>query len=191
MKLYTKRGDDGVTDLFGGARVAKDSLRVAAFGDVDELNATLGLAAAACRHEELSAILRAVQARLFELGADLSTPEAQPKPGDASPRKAAGIPRISAEHVAEAERQIDAVCAPLEAMKHFILPGGSELAARLHLARTVCRRAERVCVALSKHEYVSKDLLIYLNRLSDLFFAMARRANQLEGVSDVPWIAPR
>ncbi|MCX5658590.1 MAG: cob(I)yrinic acid a,c-diamide adenosyltransferase [Planctomycetota bacterium] len=183
MKLYTRRGDDGGTDLFGGQRVNKDSLRVEVYGTVDELNSTVGLTAAACRFPELVAVLHTVQHRLFELGADLATPR---KPG-AAETSAAGLARIGAEHVAEAEGMIDAVCAPLEPMRTFILPGGSELAARLHVARTVARRAERLCVALSRQEPGLEQVVIHLNRLSDLFFAMARRANQLEGVADVPW----
>jgi cob(I)alamin adenosyltransferase len=120
------------------------------------------------------------QRRLFELGADL-----------ASPRPAADkvdkTNRISATHGVELERHIDAVCDHLPAMKHFILPGGCELAARLHVARTICRRAERLCVSLSSRETIGADIVIYLNRLSDLLFAMSRRANQLAGVDDVPW----
>ena len=182
MKLYTKRGDDGSTDLFGGARVLKESLRVEAYGTVDEVNSFVGYARAACRHEELSIVLATLQNRLFEAGADLSTP--RPAAGDADK---AAMPRIGEEHVREAEAMIDKLCEPLPPMRHFILPGGSELSARLHLARTASRRAERLCLALSRREVLGPDLLIYLNRLSDLFFAMARRANQLEGVEDVPW----
>jgi cob(I)alamin adenosyltransferase len=182
MKLYTKRGDDGSTDLFGGVRLPKDSLRFQTIGTVDELNAVVGLALAGCSHEEIGGMLTVLQSRLFEIGADLSTP----LPAEGSPDKAA-IPRISAAHIAEAEGMIDRLCEPLEPMRFFILPGGSELSARLHHARTVARRAERDTIALSRSEPVSRDLLILLNRLSDLFFAMARRANQLHGVGDVPW----
>lgn len=185
VKLYTKRGDGGKTDLFGGQRVDKDALRVEACGTVDELNSALGLAEAACTDAAMRAILREHEARLFELGADLATPPQEGEPDSAA------IPRIHAEQVVAIERQIDELSAELPAMTHFILPGGCELAARLHLARTVCRRAERLCVTLKKHEPVSDELLIYLNRLSDLLFALARRANQLANVADVPWVGPR
>jgi len=184
MKLYTKRGDDGGTDLFGGGRVGKDSPRVEAYGAVDELNSHIGLAVVACGHELIGGVLRALQARLFELGADLATPRVV--------AKADKVARIGAGQIAEAEGWIDAAWAPLAPMKNFVLPGGSELAARLHVARAVCRRAERACVALLRSDpTVGGDVLVYLNRLSDLLFALARRANQLDGVEDVPWISSR
>lgn len=186
MKLYTKRGDDGRTDLFGGQRVRKDSLRVEAYGAADELNSVVGLAAVACNHAELSVILSRVQHQLFELGADLATPHPDGEESNATKR----VPRIGPAQVEELERWIDQTCAPLPPMRNFVLPGGSELAARLHMARTVCRRVERLCVTLSGSEEIGDPVVIYLNRLSDLFFAMARRANQLEGVADVPWVAP-
>ena len=184
MKLYTKRGDDGATDLFGGQRVNKDSLRVVAFGTVDELNSAIGLVLTACPHEEFKKVLKAVQHRLFEIGAELAAFRAG---GSDDKSHRAAIGRLGPEPIEDLERQIDAFCEPLAPMKHFILPGGTELSARLHLARTVCRRAERCCVALKRVEPVSHYLVIYLNRFSDLLFAMARRANQLAGVDDVPW----
>ncbi len=183
MKLYTKRGDDGSTGLFGGQRVAKDSLRVETYGTVDELNAALGLAAVACRHEDLRQLLTGLQARLFDLGSDLASPRAR----QGAEEEEGVIPRIAARHVHDVEKLIDQVWNPLPPMQTFILPGGSELAARLHLVRTICRRAERLCVALGKVEPLGDHVVVYLNRLSDLFFALARRANQLEGVEDVPW----
>lgn len=185
MKLYTKAGDDGKTSLFGGQRVDKDAPRVAAYGTVDELNAALGFAAAVCRrpavagkHAELSAILTRLQHELFELGAVLCTPPDSPSKH---------IKPITQRHIDEAEHTIDALCAPLPPLKNFILPGGGELAARLHLSRCIARRAERLIVALSHTEQVDPLVIIYINRLSDLFFAMARRANQLEGQQDVLW----
>lgn len=187
MKLYTKRGDDGGTDLFGGQRVSKASLRVEAYGTVDELNSTVGLAAAACGEPRLLAMLQGIQARLFEIGADLATP--RPSEDDAS--GPAAIPRVGDAQVAELESWIDEISDQLPPMRTFILPGGSEPSARLHLARTVCRRAERLCVALQAHEPVGQAVIIYLNRLSDLLFAMARRANQHAGVEDVPWVGNR
>jgi cob(I)alamin adenosyltransferase len=184
MKLYTKRGDNGLTDLFGGKRVQKDDVRVEAYGSVDELNSAVGLALSGCGHEDLRGPLLAIQSRLFELGADLATP----RTSDETDRSAS-VPRITAQRVTELEQWIDQICATLPPMRQFILPGGSELAARLHVARTICRRAERRCVSLAHHEPIGDFIIIFLNRLSDLLFAMARRANQLEGVSDVPWSA--
>lgn len=178
MKLYTKTGDDGTTGLFGGQRVRKDSLRVEAYGTVDELNASLGLAAVVCKHAELSAILTRLQNELFDLGAVLCTPPG-PLPKHIKP--------ITKQHIESAERDIDALCAPLPELTNFILPGGTELAARLHLARCIARRAERIIVALAQQEPAGELVVIYVNRLSDLFFAMARRANQLEGIEDVLW----
>lgn len=187
MKLYTKRGDAGETDLFGNIRVPKDALRVEAYGSVDELNSVIGLALAAVAPDQSYARLRAVllesQHRLFELGADL----ASPRTGDASKEDTGYIPRISNEQVHAVENQIDELTDPVPPMKSFVLPGGTELAARLHHARTVCRRAERLCVTLNKNEPLGDPLLIYLNRLSDLLFAAARHANHLAQVQDIPW----
>lgn len=178
-KLYTRTGDDGSTGLFGGDRVAKDDPRVEAYGTVDELNSVVGLARCACEGDELAAILDAIQPRLFDLGADLCTPSDSPH--------ADKIARFGQRHIDELEQFIDATCASLPPMKHFVLPGGSELAARLHIARTVCRRAERLVITLERAEPSHGFNVRYLNRLSDLLFAMARRANQLAGVDDVPW----
>lgn len=175
MKLYTRRGDDGGTDLFAGQRTTKTDPRIIAIGDVDETNAAIGLAVSACDADELKDTLLDLQRRLFDLGADLATPDPD------KPR------RITQAHIEQLEHQIDTACAKLPPMKHFILPGGCELAARLHLARTVCRRAERACVALQSHTPDVAHAVIYLNRLSDLLFALARRANQIAGIDDVPW----
>jgi cob(I)alamin adenosyltransferase len=178
MRLYTGRGDDGLTDLFGGRRVGKDSLRVEAYGTVDELNSVVGWALVACPFEEIATVLRTQQNRLFDLGADLANPH--PPNSAEKPSGAAGA-RIGPGAIAEAERSIDAASAAVPPLRVFILPGGTELAARLHVARAVCRRAERLCVALDKVEPVGRDALVFLNRLSDLLFALARRANQLGG----------
>jgi cob(I)alamin adenosyltransferase len=183
MKLYTRTGDDGHTGLFGGQRVEKDALRVEAYGTVDELNATLGLALAAAPHPELGDLLTRLQSRLFDLGSDLACPRPAQEAGDILEGK-----RINDNDITGLERDIDAVSEALPPMRHFILPGGTELSARLHHARTVCRRAERLCFRLSRNEYVGDHVTVFLNRLSDLLFAMARRANQLNGVEDVPWI---
>ncbi|MEM9789080.1 MAG: cob(I)yrinic acid a,c-diamide adenosyltransferase [Planctomycetota bacterium] len=184
MKLYTRTGDDGSTSLFGGQRVAKDALRVQAYGTVDELNSFIGLAAvlAAGTTKER---LHVIQARLFEIGSDLATPRtSDDDPGPAH------IPRLNDDEIAELERWIDDAHDHLPEMRNFILPGGSELAARLHVARTVCRRAERVTYTLAQEASIGGNVLQYLNRLSDLLFAMARHANHDNGVEDVPWIAP-
>lgn len=186
MKLYTRTGDDGHTGLFGGQRVEKDALRVEAYGTVDELNATLGLALAAAPQGELADTLTRLQSRLFDLGSDLACPRPAQYGGDILEGK-----RISDHDITGLESDIDAVSEALQPMRHFILPGGTELSARLHYARTVCRRAERLCTRLSRNEYVGDHVTVFLNRLSDLLFAMARRANQLNGVDDVPWIGRR
>ncbi|MEX2215237.1 MAG: cob(I)yrinic acid a,c-diamide adenosyltransferase [Phycisphaeraceae bacterium] len=182
MKLYTRIGDDGTTRLFGNQIIEKDAPRVEAYGCVDELNSALGLAAAASTFEPVTTVLTRLQNRLFDVGADLATPR---KTDEAD--SPASIDRINSNDATELEQMIDAICEPLAPMRNFILPGGSELAARLHLARTICRRAERACVTLSRTEPGLKDVVIFLNRVSDLLFALARRANQLAGVEDVPW----
>ncbi len=178
MKLYTKTGDDGSTGLIGGPRVAKDDLRVAAYGDVDETNAALGVVIAGCADEKLVAMLRQIQHELFELGTQLATPQS------ASPMLS-----IRAEQVANLERWIDQASAEVPPLRNFILPGGTPSAAALHLARTVCRRAERTVVTLARKEPVGECIVPYLNRLSDLLFALARVCNHRAGVADIPWIA--
>lgn len=180
MKLYTRTGDAGQTGLYGGDRVDKDAVRVEAYGTVDELNASLGLAVAACADASLGRMLTDLQSRLFDLGADLCTP---------AEAKVSRQVRIGARHIAELEQWIDAVCADLPPLKTFVLPGGTELAARLHLARTIARRAERRVVTLSRSEPVGEHVLAYLNRINDLLFALARQANHVAGVADVPWQA--
>jgi len=185
MKLYTRTGDDGTTGLFGGDRVGKDDLRVEAYGTVDETNASLGLAVAACDgqravHRRFLEILGEIQSRLFDIGADLATPAAS--------KHEAKIRRVGDPDAAELERWIDEIDGANAPMQNFVLPGGTELAARLHLARTICRRAERRMVALARMETVNGAALKYVNRLGDLLFAMARRANGEAGVADVPWV---
>lgn len=185
MKLYTRTGDDGMTSLFGGTRVSKDHLRIRAYGSVDELNAVLGVALCACDagnavEQRLHQILTLLQSRLFDIGADLATPEGN--------KHQAKIHRVDEADVAQAEGWIDEVDGGNPPIQTFVMPGGTELAARLHMARTVSRRAERDVVALAATEPVGEPLLRYINRLSDLFFAMARRANHARGLPDVPWI---
>jgi cob(I)alamin adenosyltransferase len=183
MKIYTRRGDTGQTDLFGGERVGKDAVRVAAYGDVDELNATVGVAAAAGSDPTLEESLRTIQSALFDLGASLATP-------DPAHRQKAGVGGVRGDDIDVLEALIDRLEEPLEPLKTFILPGGSPAAAAFHVARTVCRRAERAVVALAgkKGESVEETSLRYLNRLSDLLFVIARHENARQGVSDVAWI---
>ena len=186
MKIYTKTGDRGETGLFGEGRVAKDHVRIDAYGEVDELNSTLGLAIVhleAAGEAELAAGLRQVQADLFTVGAVLATPA--PEDGG---RENSYIPALDPARVEGLERWIDAADAELEPLKSFILPGGSPAAAVLHLARTVCRRAERRVVGLAREARVGEEHLVYLNRLSDLLFILARLANRRAGVADVPWV---
>jgi cob(I)alamin adenosyltransferase len=178
-RIYTKTGDDGTTGLFGGTRVDKDSLRIEAYGTVDELNAIVGVALAANMPQELVEEITQVSSMLFTLGADLATP--------LEPPPVYNIPRIAAEHIAQLERSIDRHDDAMEPLKVFILPGGTPAAAALHQARTVCRRAERVTVALARAEDVGPHVVTYLNRLSDYLFTAARRANHLAGLVDVPW----
>jgi cob(I)alamin adenosyltransferase len=180
LKVYTRRGDAGETDLFGGPRVGKEEARVEAYGAVDEANAAVGAAAALCRHADLREICRDVQERLFDLGGTLATP-------DAERRRKSSVPMLDADDVAALERHIDALEGELEPLSRFILPGGSAAAAAFHLARTVCRRAERRCVALHRSEPIDAASLGWLNRLSDLLFVMARVENRREGQGDVPW----
>lgn len=184
MKLYTRTGDDGTTGLFGGARVPKDHLRIEAYGTVDEMNAALGLALAACTGDEpgiahLRTILTPIQSRLFDLGADLATPHDSPH--------ADRINRVGDGAVAEIEGHIDDIDGRNDEIRTFVMPGGSELAARLHVARGACRRAERAIVSLADRDEVNPAAIHLVNRLSDLLFAAARFANKSLGVDDVPW----
>jgi cob(I)alamin adenosyltransferase len=187
-KIYTRTGDRGTTALGDGRRVRKDHLRIAAFGDVDELNSVLGLALMGGLESEGSVVLRAVQNDLFDLGADLCVPEKTVRGKTRRPRPAPL--RITADHVKPLEETIDRFNASLPALKSFVLPGGSPAAAWLHLARTICRRAERSVVALSRRARVNEQAIIYLNRLSDLLFVMARRANA-GGHGDILWVPGR
>lgn len=184
MKLYTRSGDDGTTGLFGAGRVPKDSIRVTAYGQVDELNAALGLAASICDgtrtyEKHVRELIDALQNALFDLGADLATP-----PGSKHEQH---VTRLSEQDIHHIEKTIDEIEDGNDALKTFILPGGTELAARLHLARTICRRAERDVVTLERAETINHINVLYLNRLSDLLFALARRVNKESGVGDVQW----
>jgi len=180
VAIYTRRGDLGETDLLGGPRVAKDHIRVDAYGAVDELNAALGACAASTQQDDVRALTHSLQSTLFELGSYLASP-------DPARRKAHRIPEPTDSDVAELEARIDAFEAELEPLRRFILPGGSHAAAAFHLARTVCRRAERQVVALHHADPIDPPALRYLNRLSDLLFVMARVENRRAGVPEVEW----
>ncbi len=180
MKIYTKTGDKGETALFNGTRVPKDHARVAAYGEVDELNALLGLAAARLSSPDLRKEIEGVQRDLFAIGARL----ADPTDGAAAKRDKTAL---GDERVTRLETAIDAWEKDLAPLAHFILPGGGEAGATLHLARTVCRRAERSIVSLSRGVNVPPIVITYVNRLSDFLFVMARRANLAEGVPETRW----
>ncbi len=180
MKIYTKTGDKGTTALFSGGRVSKTHLRVEAYGTVDELNSVLGVARAHQPATQMDEWLARIQHQLFNLGADLATPL------DA---KADWVVRMDAETVAWLEETIDHMTEDLAPLRHFILPGGTLAAAQLHVARTVCRRAERLAVALTEHEPIGEHVLPYLNRLSDWLFVAARWENAQAGVDEDKWSA--
>ena len=183
MRIYTRHGDSGDTDLFGGERRPKHAQRIAAYGEVDELNAVLGWCAA-CETVDASLHdrLHREQSHLFVLGSWLAT---APEAGESARRH---LPAWPSDAIAVLEGEIDGWAAEAPELKSFILPGGSEAAARLHVARTVCRRAERAVAELANAEHVEPVQLAYVNRLSDWLFQAARAANHAAGVDDVPWI---
>jgi len=180
MKIYTKGGDNGETGLFGGERVSKDSPRIEAYGTVDELNSFIGLALIEAKNSKVKDILGKIQNILFVLGSDLSAPNNEKN-------KNYNIPRISKIHSEEIEKEIDKFDFHLEELKNFILPGGCKSAALLHICRTICRRTERKVVALNNIVNLNPDIVILLNRLSDLFFVLARYENKVSGIEDVKW----
>ena len=179
MKIYTRTGDSGSTGLFGGPRVPKDDARIEAYGTVDELNAALGAARAAGSPASIDRQLQQIQHELFALGAELASPDPD----------AHGLRLIGEPQIGRLEGWIDRHEERLPPLKQFILPAGCPAAALLHLARAVCRRAERRVVTLGRHDgaAVGDSVLIYLNRLSDLLFVMTRVANAEAGIGDVPW----
>jgi cob(I)alamin adenosyltransferase len=181
MKIYTRTGDTGETALFGGGRVPKDHPRVAAYGDVDELNSVLGIVRAAEPVDFFESLLESIQRDLFSIGGHLATPD--PERVSKALEKAA----LSPERVSEFERAMDDAERELPPLKAFVLPAGTAKASALHLARTVCRRAERSVVRLAHDNDVPELFVVYLNRLSDLLFTLARLANHRAGVSDVTW----
>ncbi len=179
MKIYTKTGDTGDTSLFGGKRVGKDSLRIETYGTVDELNSVLGVCRSLNTHKEIDDILDEIQRSLFILGADLSTPYEV---------KTQSQSRIISSHISRLESHIDSIESTLTSLKNFILPGGTTVAAMLHFARTICRRAERLAVQLSQKESIGEQPIIYLNRLSDLLFVIARKANTISKTNEITWV---
>lgn len=183
MKIYTKTGDAGETGLFGGGRVPKDDPRVCAYGDVDETNAAIGFAASLEPPGFESSLLQTIQRDLFTIGAELATPDPS-KLGKALSRSGTAI---GASDVGALEDVIDNHEAKLAPLKNFILPGGTPKAAAFHLARTVCRRAERAAVKLSRDEKINASIIHYLNRLSDLLFVFARAVNAQAGHPDIAW----
>jgi cob(I)alamin adenosyltransferase len=181
QRIYTRTGDEGDTGLFGGGRVSKAHPRVEAYGEVDELNAALGCVLAVLEDPPIRTLLGAVQADLFAIGAHLATPPPEGK------RSSPWLPELPTARIAELERWIDAAEAELEPLRSFILPGGSPAGAALHLARTISRRAERRVVAFAAAEGVDRDIIVYLNRLSDVLFVAARLANARAGVPETRW----
>ena len=181
-RIYTKRGDAGETGLVGGQRVPKDTPRIEAYGTVDELNAFVGLAAVSCAEDArlapLAVILRRVQHELFNLGSILAT-----EPADVHPQQ----PRVTTAEIAQLEREIDSMNADLPALRSFVLPGGTRLNAELHVTRTVCRRVERLVVAMAREAAVPPEAIPYLNRLSDAMFVWSRWVNHVVGVPEVLW----
>ncbi len=178
MKIYTKKGDAGSTFLFGGGPYPKDTPRICVYGEVDELNSILGSALSEETNEKLKQLLLETQKQLFVLGSEL----ASVNPGS---KLQAGF--LKMKHIEKMEKEIDQMEGELTPLKHFILPGGGKPSALLHLARTVCRRAERGLVSLSHTETLRSEILIYLNRLSDFLFVMARYSNLKAGIKDVLW----
>lgn len=178
-KIYTKGGDSGTTALGGGQRVPKDDLRVQAYGTVDELNSQIGVALAVGLCDQLDAELRRVQNELFDLGSDLCFVEED--------KQKWPLPQVEQRHVEKLERLIDEMQAVVGPLENFILPGGSLGAAHLHVARTVCRRAERETATLAREQSVGSQVLSYLNRLSDALFVMARYENHMQGVPEPLW----
>lgn len=181
--IYTRTGDSGETGLFGGGRVGKDDARVDAYGEVDELNAALGVARSLKLDPDLETLARTLQEQLFTVGSVLATPHGS--------KAEAHIPRLRPEWITAMEQAIDRFDTQLPAMDAFILPGGTPQSAALHLARTVCRRAERRAVPLYRSGKIELQVISYLNRLSDLLFTMARMANHRAKVEDVKWVPPR
>jgi len=180
MKIYTKTGDKGETGLFGGERVSKDSLRISAYGTIDELNSFLGYTITEVKDASVKDTLVKIQNYLFTIGSDLATPETEKN-------ARLNIQRTPESFYEEIEKMIDHYDAQLDELKNFILPGGSKSASLLHICRTVCRRAEREVVALKKSMTIGDNIVIFLNRLSDLFFVLSRFENKVSIHPDTIW----
>ncbi len=182
MKIYTKTGDEGFTGLFGGERVSKDSARIETYGTIDELNSFIGLAVTEIKNEEIKKLLLKLQNQLFIVGSDLATPIEEKN-------KKYNITRVTKEFYLDLEKEIDYFDAKLDPLKNFILPGGTKGAALLHVCRSICRRAERQIVALKREVNIGDNILIFVNRISDLFFVLARYENHSSNVGDTKWEA--
>jgi len=180
MKIYTKTGDKGETGLLGGERVTKNSLRLNAYGTIDELNAFIGLAITEVKSEKVKEVLVDLQNKLFIVGSDLAAPENEKS-------VKLKIIRTPSDFISQVEKNIDEFDSQLDELKNFILPGGSKGAALLHICRTISRRAEREIVALKNSVSIGKNILIYINRISDLFFVLARFENKYSGIPDSIW----
>ena len=180
MKIYTKTGDTGETSLFGGERVQKSVQRLRAYGTIDELNSFIGMAVVETADDGVKEILQKIQNQLFSLGADLATPETKKT-------KKLNVFRVDKKFHRFAEETIDKYETKLDELKSFILPGGSKSASILHVCRSVCRRAESEIVELSNSEKVNKEIIVYVNRLSDLFFVLSRYENKIAGIPDIKW----
>ena len=181
MKIYTRTGDKGETGLFGGERVLKDTLRLNAYGSIDELNSFIGLAITEVTCKEIKNILIDLQNKLFVVGSDLAAPENEKN-------KNLKITRTPDQFISEIENNIDNFDSQLDELKNFILPGGSKGASLLHVCRTISRRAEREVVALNNTGQIGKNIVIFLNRLSDLFFVLSRFENKYSNIPDTKWI---
>ena len=181
MKIYTKSGDKGQTSLFGGERVPKNSQRLKAYGTIDELNSFIGFAITEVNSEEVKSVLKDLQPKLFVIGSDLATPQTEKN-------KKLKITRTHDDFVSEVEKLIDKFESQLEVLKKFILPGGSKGAALLHICRTIARRAEREIVALKNTDEIGDNIIIFMNRLSDLFFVLSRFENKYSNIPDTKWI---
>jgi cob(I)alamin adenosyltransferase len=180
MKIYTKTGDGGETGLFGGERVPKNAIRIEAYGTIDELNAFIGLTIIEVSDKGVKDLLQKIQNRLFSIGADLATP-------DDEKTKKLNVFRTPEEYYLFLEKEIDNYQSKLKELRNFILPGGTRGAALLHICRTITRRAERMVVALNNTVKIGNNIIIFLNRLSDLFFVLARFDNAISGTPDIKW----
>ncbi|MEP0861476.1 MAG: cob(I)yrinic acid a,c-diamide adenosyltransferase [Ignavibacterium sp.] len=180
MKIYTKTGDKGETSLFGGERVQKNNQRINAYGTVDELNAFIGLALTEIKSDEIRNVLIDLQSKLFIVGSDLATP-------DTEKSKKLNITRTGEDFIKKAEADIDIFTDKLDELRNFILPGGSKGSAMLHVCRTICRRAEREIVALKNFEKINENIIVFLNRISDLFFVLSRYENKVSNYPDTIW----